>query len=73
MTIPKKKKESNPFVRFLGLGIQMGATIYVGNFFGSWLDVKLNNSGEWYSKGFTLFAVLASTYLVIKEVTKLSK
>ena len=73
MTPLKKKRKPNPFVRFLGLGIQMGSTIYVGNFFGGWLDVKFDNSEGWYSKGLTLFAVLASTYLIIKEVSKLSK
>jgi len=69
----EKKKGRNQFLRFIGFGLQMGITIYLGHFFGSWLDVKLDSPGEWYSKGLTLFAVIASTYLIIKEVSKLSQ
>jgi len=54
-----------------GLAIQMGATIYLGNLLGSWLD-------ETYEKTFledtiTLLAVFLSIYLVIKKVMALNK
>jgi len=54
-----------------GIAIQMGATIYLGNLLGSWLDKTYNKT--FLEDTITLIAVFLSMYLVIKKVVALSK
>ncbi|WP_452603037.1 AtpZ/AtpI family protein [Pontimicrobium sp. MEBiC06410] len=67
----KPKKQPSPYLRFTTVAFQMGATIYLGNLLGSWLDEKYNL--EIWEKIITLFAVFAAMYLVISQVLKISK
>ncbi len=72
-TNPKNKnKQPNPFLIFTGLAFQIGATIYLGNQFGIWLDMKFEKSNELFMKAFTLLSVFASIYSVIATVKKIS-
>ena len=66
-----QKKPLNKFARFTGIALQMGVTIYAGNWLGKWLDQKYNTE-NWESI-VTLFAVFASMYMVIIQVVKASK
>ncbi|MBC6997519.1 AtpZ/AtpI family protein [Cytophaga sp. FL35] len=54
-----------------GIAIQMGATIYLGNLLGAWLDVKFEKN--YLEDTVTLIAVFLSMYLVIKKVINLNK
>ncbi|MBQ4913448.1 AtpZ/AtpI family protein [Maribacter sp. MMG018] len=54
-----------------GIAIQMGATIYLGNLLGSWLDEKFQKT--FLEDTVTLLAVFLSIYLVIKKVMALNK
>ncbi|SHI50740.1 AtpZ/AtpI family protein [Pseudozobellia thermophila] len=54
-----------------GIAIQMGATIYLGNLLGAWLDVKFEKT--YLEDTVTLIAVFLSMYLVIKKVINLNK
>lgn len=54
-----------------GIAIQMGATIYLGNLLGAWLDVKFEK--DYLEDTVTLIAVFLSMYLVIKKVISLNK
>jgi membrane protein DedA with SNARE-associated domain len=54
-----------------GLAIQMGATIYLGNLLGGWLDEKYEKT--FLEDTITLLAVFLSIYLVIKKVMALNK
>ncbi|MFC4095846.1 AtpZ/AtpI family protein [Euzebyella saccharophila] len=54
-----------------GIAIQMGATIYLGNLLGAWLDVKFEK--DYLEDTVTLIAVFLSMYLVIKKVINLNK
>ena len=49
----------------------MGATIYLGNLLGNWLDSKYNQT--FWENTITLVAVFLSMYMVIAQVLKLSK
>jgi F0F1-type ATP synthase assembly protein I len=70
---PKNKnKQRNPFLVFSGLAFQIGATIYLGNQFGIWLDVKFEKTNEVFMKTFTLLSVFAAIYSVIVTVKKIS-
>ncbi|MDY2586457.1 AtpZ/AtpI family protein [Winogradskyella aquimaris] len=70
--LPKDQKgKPNKFVRFTGVALQMGLTIYAGNLLGVWLDSKY--SSDKFEPSITLLAVFASMYMVIAQVIKLSK
>ena len=67
----KESKQPSKFLRFTTVAIQMGATIWLGNMLGKWLDSK-------YNKGFlestvTLLSVFMAMYMVISQVIKVSK
>jgi len=67
-----QKKQPNKFLILSGAGLQMGITIYLFSYLGKWLDVKYPNENDWFNKGFVLFAVFTSMYLLIKQVNKLN-
>ena len=49
----------------------MGATIFLGNLLGEWLDLKFEKT--YLEDTVTLLAVFLSIYLVIKKVMALNK
>lgn len=67
------KSQHNPFIQFMGLGAQMGGTIYFGHLLGVWLDEKYSIEGVSYEKIVTLVAVFLSMYHVITSVTRVKK
>lgn len=73
--IPKEPNKSNlsKFARFSSIGIQMGATIGLCTWLGTWLDKKFNTKTPYWTLGLTLFGVMAGLILVIREVLKISK
>ncbi|MFS4466291.1 AtpZ/AtpI family protein [Maribacter sp. 2210JD10-5] len=75
MSQQKPRKESNKALgtaaKFSGIAIQMGATIYLGNLLGGWLDDKYEKT--FLEDTITLLAVFLSMYLVIKKVMALNK
>lgn len=71
MADQKPKKQLNPYLRFTSVGFQMGATIWLGNLLGEWLDTKYLTT--YWENTVTLLAVFVSMYLVISQVLKLSK
>jgi len=60
------------FAVFTGIGIQMGATIYIGHLFGSWLDTKNHQPEPYYATWVTLAAVVLATVSVIVQVIRFS-
>lgn len=70
---PKPKGQLNTLVKFSGLGIQMGVTIYLGVLGGEWLDSQYPNEKGWFKIGGTLLAVFLAMYSVITEVNKANK
>lgn len=52
-----------------GLGIQMGATIYLGNLLGSWIDAKYNFA--FVETLLTLLSIFAAMYIAIRKVINL--
>lgn len=67
------KNQLNTYLRFSGIAIQIGLTIYLGNLLGKWLDARFLNNDELYTKICTLIAVFIAIFSVIKQVSKLSK
>lgn len=73
--LPKDNKgnkiKNNKFLQFTAVAFQMGATIFLGNYLGKWLDENYNSN--FYEQVVTLIAVFVSLYLVIKQAIKASK
>ncbi len=67
----KPAKQLNPYLRFTSVAFQMGATIYLGNLLGKWLDTKYDK--DFWESIITLFAVFLAIYQVISQVIKISK
>lgn len=66
-------RKTSKFVQFTGAGLQLGAVIYVGSWFGGWLDKNHPTEGVSYFKILTLIAVLLGTISLIRQVIKLGK
>jgi len=68
-----KKKPRNRALQLSGIGIQMGATIFLGAYFGKWLDAKYPHDRNWFTILFTLLAVGLSLYIVVKDLNKMNE
>lgn len=60
------------YVRYSGIAFQMGATIFLGAYFGKWLDVKYPMDKKWFTILFTLLSVALSLYNTLKQVNKIN-
>ncbi len=69
----KATSKTSKYVRFSGVGIQMGIIIGGFAFLGNYLDGKYQNKTPWWTLGLSLFGVAAGLYIMIKEVIKISK
>ena len=74
------KKDKDPFnsnlykdyAPYLGLGIQLAATIVLMVFLGIWLDGKFNSS-PYLTLIFSFLGIFTGMYHFIKSVTRLDK
>ena len=69
----KKPKQPNNFARVSGVGLQMGATIFLGAYAGKWLDQKYPNEKNWFTIGFTLLFVAIALFIVLRQVNKINE
>jgi len=56
------------WARYTSLAFEMGIVIFAGAFGGLKLDEYFANSKPWFTVAFSLFAVFASIYIVIKSL-----
>lgn len=72
-----KKSSSNGKVNkwlvFTTMPFQMGATIYIFYWLGTWLDGKYEVEGDWWTKGLTMLGVIASLVQFIRQANRISK
>lgn len=66
------RKNFSKFARLSGIGIQMGATIFLGAYLGKYLDERFPSNKKWFTIGCTLLAVAISLYNVLRQVNKLN-
>ena len=66
----KKPKPLKNFARFSGIAAQMGITIFLGAYFGKWLDQKYPSNKKWFTIGLTILAVCLSLYNVLRQLKK---
>ncbi len=67
-----KKNSLLIYAKFSGIAVQMGATIFIGAYFGKWLDGMYPMEKKWFTILFTLIAVSLSLYNVLRQVNKLN-
>jgi F0F1-type ATP synthase assembly protein I len=72
-TNSSKEKKVSSFARFSSLGIQMGVVIAFFTWLGTFLDDYYKLKTPWWTIALSLFGVIASLYLVIKEVIRMEK
>ncbi|MBI2257739.1 MAG: AtpZ/AtpI family protein [Flavobacteriia bacterium] len=68
----KYKKNTNIYLRFSSVAIQMGAIITIFTLLGKYLDNKVQTKYLW-TLILSLSSVIISMYLVIKEVINSTK
>jgi F0F1-type ATP synthase assembly protein I len=61
------------YARFSAIAAQMGGTIFVGAYFGKWLDGKYPMEKKWFTIVFTLLSVTLALISVLRQVNKINK
>ncbi|MFZ4863114.1 AtpZ/AtpI family protein [Sphingobacterium sp. Mn56C] len=69
----KTNNKLNKWIVFTSMPFQMGATIYLFFWFGSWMDQKFEVEEGWWTKGLTMLGVVASLYQFIRQANRISK
>lgn len=57
----------------MGIATQMGATIFLGAYFGKMLDEKYPSNKKWFTMSLTIFSVVAALYMVLRQVNKINE
>ncbi|MDZ4845944.1 MAG: AtpZ/AtpI family protein [Chitinophagales bacterium] len=69
---PSKKKPSNDYLKYSGMAFQFLGAILLGVFLGQWLDRKFNTEKPVFTITLSLFFVIASLVLTVKDLLKKS-
>lgn len=67
---PSAKKPVDNYIRFSGMGLQMGATIFLFTYLGIKLDEWLQLKFPAFTITLALFSVIASIYWVARQAMK---
>ena len=67
-----KNETFRKFLRFSGIGIQLGASMYIASLLGEWLDAKFELETKWFSLLFVVIALIAFIYSLVKQLNKLN-
>lgn len=65
-----KKNQLKNWAIFSGIAFQMGATIFVCAWIGKKLDERYPMEKNWFTIGFVLFGLVASVYVVLKQLKR---
>lgn len=68
-----KKNQLRNWAIFSGIAFQMGATIFVSAWIGKKLDERYPSGKNWFTMGFVLFGLIASVYVVLKQLKRYNK
>ena len=67
----KPKKQLKNAAILMGIGMQMGITIYLFVILGKWLDTTYNQDEKLFVIIMTLLGVAISLYAVLKQVNRI--
>ena len=65
-----KKSQLKNWAIFSGIAFQMGATIFICAWIGRKLDERYPMEKNWFTIGFVLFGLVASVYVVLKQLKR---
>ncbi|MCY2686566.1 AtpZ/AtpI family protein [Salinimicrobium sp. TH3] len=65
-----KKSQLKNWAVFTGIAFQMGATIFICAWIGKKLDERYPMEKNWFTIGFVLFGLVASVYVVLKQLKR---
>ena len=68
-----RNKQLSKYLKFSSLGIQMGVIIAFFTWLGTYLDESQKTDVKWWTLSLSLFGVISSLVLVIREVIKMNK
>ena len=66
----KKNSQLKNWAIFTGIAFQMGATIFICAWIGKKLDEEYPSEKNWFTIGFVLFGLIASVYVVLKQLKR---
>lgn len=69
----KSNNKVNKWIVFTSMPFQMGVTIYLFYWLGTWMDTRYEVEGEWWTKGMTMLGVVSSLYSFIRQANRISK
>lgn len=69
-TSQKKKPSHNSMARYLGVGIQIMATVIFGIVAGYLIDTFMENDTPWFTLGLGIVTIIVALYQFIKESYK---
>lgn len=69
----KRASQLRKYAQFSGIGFQMGATIFICSWAGKKLDAHYQTHKPWFTIGLILFGVVASIYVLIKQLNNINK
>lgn len=68
-----KKSPLKNWAFFSGIAFQMGGTIFVCAWIGKKLDERYGLEKNWFTMGLVLFGLVASVYLVLKQLKRFNE
>ena len=71
--LKNKKKQRNRFLALSSLPFQMGITIYLGAYFGKFLDKKYLTEKPWFTISCVFLAIIISLYSVVQQLNTINK
>ena len=71
--LKNKKKQRNRFLALSSLPFQMGITIYLGAYFGKYLDQKYLTEKPWFTISCVFLAIIFSLYSVVQQLNRINK
>ena len=69
----KMASKKGSFLVFTGIAFQMGATIFLGAYFGKMLDEKYPSDKKWFTLGLTLLALVVSMYNILNQLKRINE
>jgi len=69
----EKLKPLKKYLQLSGIGIQMGATIFLFSLGGRKLDAYFKPEKDWFTIGSVLMGVFVAIYVVIRQLNKLNE
>ncbi|MDP3313183.1 AtpZ/AtpI family protein [Lutibacter sp.] len=72
MDNPNKKNQFHKYLELTSVAFQMGITIYLGTFFGKWLDGYYETTNRIFTIILTLISLLIAIWSVLLQLKRIN-